>query len=87
MGITFTIEMAKSGLPRMRQPEHHGGDPGSQEQGEVLFPCAQKGAGFFSHPPTAPIYTEIISPCNTKRTVIKAFQGSGGTKLVPGTVL
>lgn len=48
----------------------------------------EQGSGIsFSQPPTAHLYKEIISPSKTKRTVIKAFQGSGGTELVAGTVL
>ena len=46
MGISLTVEMTKPGLPRTGQLEHHHGDASSQMQGEAMFPCAQRGAGF-----------------------------------------
>jgi len=44
MGIAVTVEMTKTGVPRLGQVEHRPGDPSSQVRGEAVFPWSQRGA-------------------------------------------
>lgn len=88
---SLAVDVTKPGLPGIGQLEPHHGDPaaGGRERLSSL-PCAQRGAGF-SHVILTPTHSSYLQgnnfTSNTKRAVIKALQGSGGTELVPGTVV